>query len=157
MNIRLQISAIKQTKWYEYLIRFVFGGLVTAAAGLVAKQYGPVVGGLFLAFPSIFPASITLVQAHSKEKQEKKGEDEQDSEQKGRQDAGKTAEGAALGSFGLLAFAVILWKLSLRLPPWLVLLLALVAWFVTGFLAWWIYQKTAKAQRAQRREKDNKR
>ncbi len=81
MNIRLELSAIKQTKWYEYLVRFVFGGLVTVAAGLVAKKYGLVVGGLFLAFPSIFPASITLVQSHSKEKEQKKGKDEQDSEQ----------------------------------------------------------------------------
>jgi hypothetical protein len=141
MNIRLNFSALKQTKWHEYLIRFVFGGLVTVAAGLVARKYGPVVGGLFLAFPSIFPASITLVQAHSKEKQQKKGEDEQDSEQKARQDAGTTAQGAAMGSFGLLGFAVILWNLSLNLAPWLVLLLALAVWFVIGFLVWWITRK----------------
>ncbi len=143
MNIRLNPSAIKQTKWYEYLIRFVFGGLVAVAAGLVAKKYGPVVGGLFLAFPSIFPASITLVQTHSKEKQQKQGEDEQDSEQKARQDAGTTAQGAAMGSVGLLVFAVILWNLSLHLTPWLVLLLALVVWFAVGFLVWWISRKIA--------------
>jgi hypothetical protein len=36
-------------------------GAITAAAGLIAGLYGPTIGGLFLAFPSILPASLTLV------------------------------------------------------------------------------------------------
>jgi hypothetical protein len=38
-----------------YAIRFVIGGLITTATGLVARKFGPVVGGLFLAYPAIFP------------------------------------------------------------------------------------------------------
>jgi hypothetical protein len=32
--------------------------------GLIAARFGPVVGGLFLAFPAIFPASATLIEKH---------------------------------------------------------------------------------------------
>lgn len=142
MNIQFKPSSIKQTKWYEYLIRFVFGGLATVAAGLVASKYGPVVGGLFLAFPSIFPASVTLVQTHKRKQEEQKGTDSQDSKDAGIAAAGKTAEGAALGSFGLVSFALVIWQFSTRLAPWLVLLLAIVIWFGVAFLAWWIKQKT---------------
>jgi hypothetical protein len=42
-------------------------------AGLLAKQFGPVFGGLFLAFPAIFPASVTLVEKHEREKKQKAG------------------------------------------------------------------------------------
>ncbi len=142
MNVQVRLSAIKQTKWYEYLIRFVFGGLITVAAGLIAKKYGLVIGGLFLAFPSIFPASVTLVQTHQERREEKKGEtDEEDKEEKGRRAAAATAHGTVLGAFGLLAFAVVIWQFSLVLPPWLVLAIALVIWFGVAVLAWWISQK----------------
>jgi len=57
MQIKVDPSVIGRTKWYEYAIRFLFGGLITAVAGIVAKQFGPGIGGLFLAFPAIFPAS----------------------------------------------------------------------------------------------------
>ncbi len=146
MNIRLNPSAVKQTRWYEYLIRFVFGGLITVAAGLIAKKYGLVIGGLFLAFPSIFPASVTLVQKHKERKEEQQGEEEETSKDKGRQSAGITAQGAALGSAGLLGFAVVIWQLSLSLPPWLVLILALAVWVGINLLAFWGFQKTRGQQ-----------
>ena len=66
MKISLDLSALGKTKWYEYALRFAFGGSITVAAGLVAKKWGPGVGGLFLAFPAIFPASATLVKKHEK-------------------------------------------------------------------------------------------
>jgi hypothetical protein len=50
-----------------------FGGLITAIAGVIAKQFGPAVAGLFLAFPAMFPASATLIEKHEKQKKEKKG------------------------------------------------------------------------------------
>ena len=39
---------------------FFFGGLITAVAGVIAQRFGPIIGGLFLAFPAIFPASATF-------------------------------------------------------------------------------------------------
>lgn len=141
MGIQLKLSALKQTKWYEYAIRFIFGGLVTVAAGLITKQYGPVVGGLFLAFPSIFPASVTLVQSHKKKEEERKGQDEEESKEQGIHAAGMTSEGAAVGSTGLFAFALINLLLAKSLPPWLVLALALAVWFGTAFVFWLVVEK----------------
>ena len=68
MKISLDLSALGKTKWYEYALRFAFGGAITVAAGLIANKWGPGVGGLFLAFPAIFPASATLVEKHEKTK-----------------------------------------------------------------------------------------
>ena len=65
MKIEINIAAIRRSKWYEYVVRFAFGGVVTALAGIIAKRYGPEVGGLFLAFPAIFPATATLLEEAS--------------------------------------------------------------------------------------------
>jgi hypothetical protein len=73
MHIQVDPSALRQTKWHEYAVRFLVGGLITAAAGVIAKKFGPTVGGLFLAFPAIFPAGATLIEKHEEQKKEKKG------------------------------------------------------------------------------------
>lgn len=73
MKIKVDFSVLAETKWHEYAVRFLFGGLVTASAGIIAKAFGPVVGGLFLAFPAIFPASATLIEKHEKQKKERLG------------------------------------------------------------------------------------
>jgi len=73
MRIRFDSSSLRQTKWNQYAVRFIFGGLITAAAGVVAKQHGPVIGGLLLAFPAIFPASATLIEKHEKQRKEQNG------------------------------------------------------------------------------------
>ena len=65
-------SALTQGHWYEYLIRFGLGGVTTVLAGLIAVRWGPVIGGLFLAFPAIFPASATLVEKHEREKKKRR-------------------------------------------------------------------------------------
>lgn len=57
MRIKVDASALGQTNWHEYAIRFFFDGLITAITRLIAREYGPVVGGLFLAFPAIFPVA----------------------------------------------------------------------------------------------------
>jgi hypothetical protein len=57
MIVQFKLSAIRQTRWHEYLVRFVLNGAMTIVAGLIAARFGPVIGGLFLAFPAIFPAS----------------------------------------------------------------------------------------------------
>ncbi len=141
LKVRLKLSAFKQTRWYEYLIRFVFGGLVTAATGLIAQKYGPVVGGLFLAFPSIFPASVTLVQTHKEKQEKKEGKGKQLRQRMARQAAGVTSAGAAIGSVGLFCFAVVIWQMSGRLPPWLVLALALAIWLGVNVFVWWARRK----------------
>ncbi len=53
MTVRVKLAALKEGHWYEYVVRFVLGGFATVVAGLVADIWGPVAGGLFLAFPAI--------------------------------------------------------------------------------------------------------
>lgn len=133
MRLSLDLSALKRTRWYEYALRFVFGGAVTVATGLIAKQYGPVFGGLFLAFPAIFPASATLVEKHETKKKRRTGIIDKS---RGRKAAALDARGAALGSLGLACFAITLWRL---LPVWravLALPTALVLWMLIAVLFW---------------------
>ena len=73
MVVHVKLSALKEGRWYEYLVRFVLGGLATVVAGIVADTWGPAAGGLFLAFPAIFCASATLIEKHERQRKERKG------------------------------------------------------------------------------------
>jgi len=133
MMIQFDIASFSRTRWYEYAARFFFGGAITVATGMIAKRYGPVFGGLFLAFPAIFPASATLVEKHETEK---KGSVGIVDKARGRKAAALDARGAALGASGLVCFALVLWWL---LPAWsapLSLLVALAIWLVLAILLW---------------------
>ena len=133
MNIHIDPSALRETKWYQYAVRFLFGGIVTAIAGIIAKKFGPVIGGLFLAFPAIFPASATLIEKHEEEKKEQKG-------LKGTVRAADAvsvdAAGAAIGSIGLAVFAGLVWREIPIHSPWLVLIISMCAWFAVSVLLW---------------------
>jgi hypothetical protein len=133
MKVTFDLSTLARTRWYEYGVRFLFGGAITAIAGLLAKRFGPIFGGLFLAFPAIFPASATLVEKHEREKKRKAGIT---NTSRGRQAAALDARGAAIGSIGLACFALLVWKL---LPVWnagFVLLVALSLWLGVSVLIW---------------------
>src|ERR1700704_6414002 len=73
MTIRIDPSGLKQTKWHEYALRFAAGGIITVIAGMIARKWGPGIGGLFLAFPAIFPASATLIEKHERQRKQEKG------------------------------------------------------------------------------------
>jgi hypothetical protein len=133
MQIKVDTSVIGQTRWYEYAIRFLFGGLITAVAGVIAKKWGPGIGGLFLAFPAIFPASATLIEKREKEKKEEKGVR---GTRRGREAASVDAAGSAMGSVGLLVFAAIVWQFTPRYSAWIVLIGATVAWLTVSVLIW---------------------
>lgn len=137
MKVQLNLSALGQSRWYEYLTRFVFGGIATALAGVVADKFGPFVGGLFLAFPAIFPATATLIDNHEKRRKWKTGGG---GHVRGRKAAALDASGAVCGAFGLMAFGVLVWKLILPLPIWATLLLAVIAWGVISVCIWRIWK-----------------
>ena len=101
-------------------------------AGLIAAGFGPVVGGLFLAFPAIFPASATLVEKHVRERKEKAG---LAGSRRGKEAAALDAVGAVLGSFGLAAFAAVVWLTIGRLAA-LALVPATAAWVAVAVTAW---------------------
>jgi hypothetical protein len=138
MRIQIDPSALKKTKWHEYAVRFVFGGLITAIAGIIAKQYGPVVGGLFLACPAIFPASATLIEKHEEQRKERVG---LEGRIRGRQAASVDATGSAIGSVGLLAFAAITWKSLAHHDVWIILLIATIAWLAVSVVLWHIRKR----------------
>ena len=126
MTIRFKVSAIGETSWRDYLVRFVLGGAMTVIAGLIAAGFGPVLGGLFLAFPAIFPASASLLEKHARERKGRR---------RGKEEAALDAVGAALGSLGLAAFAAIVWLTVGRIGGW-ALLPATAAWFAVATTAW---------------------
>lgn len=133
MRIQVNNSALRQTRWYQLVVRFCLGGLITAAAGLIAKKYGPSVGGLFLAFPAIFPASVTLIEKHEREKKEKAG---LHGSVRARRAGAVDAAGAAMGSIGLLLFAILMSRYIPDYRPWVVMVVATGAWTVACLLLW---------------------
>ena len=91
--ISIQFSALKQTSWHEYAIRFLLGGVATAITGLIGRQFGPATAGLFLAFPAVFCASATLIEKHEREREAPKGS----GVRRGQLAAAVDAAGASLG------------------------------------------------------------
>ena len=136
MIVQANFSALRETRWYEYLIRFGLGGAMTVIAGLIAAGFGPIVGGLFLAFPAIFPASATLIEKHARERKDKVG---LAGARRGREAAALDAAGATLGSFGLAAFALIIWLL-IEPAAASALALATVTWFAVAVVGWILWR-----------------
>jgi Protein of unknown function (DUF3147) len=131
--VKIDPSGLAQTRWHEYAVRFVCGGLITAGAGIIAKECGPGVGGLFLAFPAIFPASATLIEKHQKEKKQEHG---LHGSERGRKAAAVDAAGSAMGSIGLFVFALLVWQFAPAHRAWLVLTLATLVWFAVSLVIW---------------------
>lgn len=138
MRIKIDPSALRKTRWYEFGVRFLSGGLITAATGMIAKEFGPGVGGLFLAFPAIFPASATLIEKHEKQKKERAGIH---GSTRGRKAAAVDAAGAAIGSIGLLAFALLVKRFLASHSPWLVLACSTGVWLAVSLLVWQIRKR----------------
>lgn len=131
--IEAKASTLRETRPHEYLARLIFGGTATVVAGLVAKHFGPGAGGLFLAFPAIFPATATLIEAHEKRRMAKIGHS---GTNRGRMAASIDAAGAALGCVGLAGFAVVLWLMLPTHNSALTLAVALVVWSTLSIVLW---------------------
>jgi hypothetical protein len=135
MRIQVDLSTLGQTKWHDYVARFLFGGLITASAGIIAKKFGPGIGGLFLAFPAIFPASATLIEKHEKQKKESVG---LKGEARGRSAASIDAAGSSIGSIGLVVFALVVSQFMAKDRAWTVLAGATVLWLAVSVAVWQI-------------------
>lgn len=90
-------------------------------------------GGLFLAFPAIFPASATLLEKYEGEKKREAGIA---CTSRGRLAAALDARGAVMGAFGGMVFAVLVWKCLPHGSSSAVLALALAAWLAVSSLLW---------------------
>jgi hypothetical protein len=118
---------------YELAIRFLLGGLITAFAGFIGHKYGASVGGLFLAFPAIFPASATLLDKHEKERKQRAG---LNGRARARQLVSVNAAGTAMGSIGLLVFALLIHEFIRDNSTALVIAVATTAWLGTSVVIW---------------------
>lgn len=117
-------SKLKDVRPQEYAVRFVLGALVSVGAALVAKATSARLGGVFLAFPAILPASLTLIE-----------------DKEGNRRAGRDAIGAVLGGLGLAIFAGIAEASLGRVRSPVALVFAFGAWVVGSLglyalLAW---------------------
>ena len=133
MMIQAKLASLKGIQLHEWVVRFFFGGAVCIVAGLVARRWGPEIGGLFLAFPAIFPAGASMVEAHEKKHKARVG---LDGKMRGRVVAGLDAAGAALGCLGLAGFALLCWLCLPRMGVAAVFALATLAWLVLAVAAW---------------------
>jgi hypothetical protein len=138
MIVSLDFSSLQRMRWYEWALRFVLGGLVTVLAGVLAQFFGPVFGGLFLAFPAIICSSATLIEKHEKEKKAGAG---LDGSVRACKAAGLDVGGAELGSIGLVAFALLTWKELPTHPAALILTAAAALWLAVSTTLWWIRKR----------------
>ncbi|MCP3459614.1 DUF3147 family protein [Bradyrhizobium sp. CCGUVB23] len=149
MIVKVSSSSLRNGRWYEYLVRFVLGGAATVFTGLIGSRFGPSIGGLFLALPAIFCASATLIEKHEIRRKRKAGTSGQT---RGRQAAALDAAGAAIGSIGMLVFALIFWLLVERYAT-TAFVLALSAWGGMSVLMWWIWRHFRVSTHASRASK----
>ena len=133
MKVAVDFAALRETHWQQYAVRFALGGLVTVMAGAIAKLFGPAVGGLFLAFPAIFPAGATLI---AKREQQKKARQGLDGRVRGRRAAALDAAGTVLGAAGLIGFAATVWMAVPKLPTAITLCSATLLWRAVSLPLW---------------------
>jgi hypothetical protein len=105
---------------------------------VISQRFGPRIGGLWLAFPAILPASATLIERHEKQKKEAAG---LDGTERGRKAASVDAAGAAMGSIGLFVFALLIWHFIARDQIWAVLMGATLVWLTVSVLIWKIRRR----------------
>ncbi|MDN5004420.1 hypothetical protein ACFQZO_26600 [Bradyrhizobium sp. GCM10027634] len=145
MPVKLSLSALKRTRWYEYGVRFLLGGLATVFTGVIGARFGVAVGGLFLALPAILCASATLIESHERRAKEKVGLRGQ---RRGQQAAALDAAGAGLGSMGLAAFAAVF---CATVPASVIgaFAAAILAWTAVSVSAWLLRRKLRFTMRHQ--------
>lgn len=153
MRIHFNSSALRHIRPHEYLTRFALGGVLSLISAWLGHRYGNAIGGLFLSFPAIFPASATLIEKHEREKKRRAGIADS---HRGRLAAAIDARGAALGSLGLLAFAAAAWRLLPPYPLGVALLGAIAAWLIVSIAAWRLREKAIDGLAILRRRIVNK-
>jgi hypothetical protein len=137
MMIEIKLGALKEIKPHEIGLRFLFGGACTVLAGLIAEHWGPGIGGLFLAFPAIFPATASLIAKHEKEEKAKIG---RDGTERGRLAASVDAAGTSLGCIGLMGFALVIWRELPLQDAGTVLAESMLAWTVLA-AGFWLFRR----------------
>ncbi|HEY2529998.1 MAG TPA: hypothetical protein VGJ20_19015 [Xanthobacteraceae bacterium] len=133
MRIQINLASLKQTQWYEYFERFLLGGALTVTTGLIAKHFGPVVGGLFLAFPAIFPSGARLIDKQQRDRKRRAGIPHTI---RGRLAAALDARSAAMGSIALAAFGLLIWKYLPKHNAAVIFTAAVAVWVILTVALW---------------------
>jgi uncharacterized membrane protein (GlpM family) len=118
-RVAFEPSRLRDVDVKGLAVRFVFGFVISVAVGAIGLSAGDRVAGLFLAFPAILPASLTLIAAED-----------------GEEEATVDAVGACFGCVGLAAYGATSWFLLPRVAPVLAELGALAAWAVVAIGAY---------------------
>jgi hypothetical protein len=121
---------LRDTRPRDLVIRFAFGFAVSVIAGFVSLGIGDRAGGLFLAFPAILPASLTLI-----------------ADKEGKSQAEVDAGGALIGAAALVAFAVVAWQSLTRLPLVVAETAAFVAWLAASVAAYFAIRSAIRRRR----------
>jgi hypothetical protein len=103
-----------------------------------------VIGGVFLAFPGIFPAGVSLVEKHKISRETEEGKV---GVAAARGEASVEATGASAGAWGLAGFALVVWKESAIHSLPVMLGCAALAWLAVSWTAWTIRDKHPRFMR----------
>jgi hypothetical protein len=120
-DISLQPGKLRQTGSRDWVTRFAFGAATSALSAVLSQYVSPRIGGVFLAFPAILLASLTLV-----------------AEEEGRTRARDDARGAFFGTMGMVAFAVVIAILAARIPAWATFSAGVAAWVTVALGSYFI-------------------
>jgi hypothetical protein len=116
---RISTRNLRSVARWEHAARFVIGGGVTVLAGLIIERFGVAFGGMFLAFPAILPASLTLMKR-----------------QDGRRMAADDARGNRIGAIALAGFAAMVTTTAKIWPLPATLAVASVTWLAIAYALW---------------------
>lgn len=108
---RLELRKLGEVPIKHLAVRFALGAVISVAAALIGTGVGTRFGGMFLAFPAILPASLTLIE-----------------HEEGVRRADRSAVGAVLGGTALLVFAGTAEAALGHLAAGLALAIATLAW-----------------------------
>jgi uncharacterized membrane protein (GlpM family) len=117
-------GALREVPRGDLAVRFAFGVVISAVAAIIATVAGSHIGGIFLAFPSILPATLTLIE---KEDSKREAEDED--------------VGAVLGATSLFGFAGTCWLLLPRIGAAGALDCAAAVWLVAAICLYVAFRK----------------
>jgi hypothetical protein len=126
--VGVDLNKLRSIRPRELAMRFAFGAAISVIAALIGLAFNQTVGGMFLAFPAILPATVTLI-----EKKE------------GTKEATMDVEGAVAGAAGLIAFALVCIYGLRRDSAAPVLLLAFCAWAAVALIVYLAVQVPRRA------------
>jgi hypothetical protein len=120
----VDLAKLSKIRPKDLVVRFGFGAAISLVAGLISLAFGATAGGMFLAFPAILPASLTLI-----EKKE------------GTEAAIHNLDGTILGAAALGAFALVAGVGLRSTSAVLALPGALATWLGASLIAYVVVRK----------------